>query len=283
MVDYKLHENGWTVIIEDFDLKTATQEDINKIAKLIATNTFVVVRNQELSIEDEVKILNMFKNPEPLFSKDDPSFDGLAADPEKDPDGLLIRITGEIRDGKIGGAGWDEDFDWHCNMPEIETRRPIVWLYAVHGSEGSRTSFNNTILAYADLDESVKEQIKDLHSIYGNMDAPDAPGHDGVAYNTQWTPPLVFKNIANKVGMYFSPLQIQKFVELDQEESNKIKDMLFKHVLKDEYVYHHDWKDGDVVLSEQWLGIHKRWAFERMSTRLLHRSVADFPDQDYTS
>ncbi len=33
MVNYELHENGWTVILKDFDFKTATQEDINQIAK----------------------------------------------------------------------------------------------------------------------------------------------------------------------------------------------------------------------------------------------------------
>ena len=33
MVNYKLDKNNWTVIIEDFDMTTATQEDINHISK----------------------------------------------------------------------------------------------------------------------------------------------------------------------------------------------------------------------------------------------------------
>lgn len=279
---YNIHENGWTVI-SDFDLRTCTQEDVNKIAKLIATNTCVVFRNQKLEIEDELRVLKMFKNPEPLIPKGDEYFDDFVSDPVKDPTGIICRVTAELRDGKEGLAGWEEDFDWHCNMPEVPTRRPIVWLHGIKGTEGSRTSWNNNILSYEGLPEDVKAKIANLHSIYGNISAPEAYGYSGVEYNYDWTPSLVQTNIAKKVSMYFSPMQIGKFVELSQEESDELKAYLFKHILQDKYVYHHDWKDGDVVISEQWTGIHKRWAFSKMNERLLHRAVVDFPDQDYTS
>ena len=62
MIDYKIHDNSWTVIIEGFDISKATQENINQISKLIAKNTLVVIRNQNLTIADEVKVLKMFKN-----------------------------------------------------------------------------------------------------------------------------------------------------------------------------------------------------------------------------
>lgn len=282
MLNYKLHENGWTVFIENFDLKTATQEDINQIAKLVAKNTLVIIRDQLLGVEDQLRILNMFKNPD-KFSTIDQYFYELAADPEKDPEGVLIRITGELRDGVIGGAGWDSDFDWHCDMPELPVRKPIVWLYGVRGTEGSRTTWNNNILAYADLSTEFKAQLDGLHTIYGNISAPEYHGHSGVEYNTEWTPSLVHTNNAGQLGIYFSPLQILKFVELSKEESDTLVQTLSDHILQEKYLYHHDWKDGDVILSEQWLGIHKRWAFDKMNKRLLHRSSMDFPDQDYTN
>ena len=46
---------------------------------------------------------------------------------------------------------------------------------------------------------------------------------------------------------------------------------LRQHVEQEKYTYHHDWEDGDIVISEQWLSIHKRWPFEDMKNRLLHR------------
>ena len=52
---------------------------------------------------------------------------------------------------------------------------------------------------------------------------------------------------------------------------NELFEYLKKHILQDKYRYDHHWKDGDLVLSEQWLTIHKRHAFERMDKRLMHR------------
>lgn len=281
MLNYRLHENGWTVIIDDFDLRESTQDDINLIARLIATYTCVVVKNQKLSIPDELRIIRMFKNPEPLYETTDPFFAEFAADAELDPEGVLCRVTGELRDGKPGLAGWEDELVWHCNHTHRWDRRPIVWLYGVRDTAGSRTSWNNTIPAYQELDQSIKDRIQDLKSIYGSIDAPEAADHTEKHIELNWTPPLVHVNIANKIGMYFSPLQVEEFVGLPREESDEIKQILAEHVLQEKYIYHHDWQDGDLVLSEQWLGIHKRWPFKHMSKRLLHRAAFDFPDQDY--
>jgi hypothetical protein len=84
-MNYRMHENGWTVIIDDFDLNYATQEHINKIAKLISRYTLVVVKKQKLSLDKELEILKMFKDCVPLFKKDDPNFEHTRLD----PDGLI--------------------------------------------------------------------------------------------------------------------------------------------------------------------------------------------------
>ena len=52
----KLHENNWTVLIEDLDLRVATQRQMNTIAWLLAKNTAVVIRNQELTLDDELSV-----------------------------------------------------------------------------------------------------------------------------------------------------------------------------------------------------------------------------------
>jgi alpha-ketoglutarate-dependent taurine dioxygenase len=282
---YTLHDNGWTVFVDpDYDLKTATQEDINLIAQLIAKYTIVVFKKQILTVEDQVRLLKMFKNPEPLYKKTDPNFVYCAADLEQDPDGIVCRVTGELRDGKPGLAGWKEEMVWHCNHTYKPDRRPIVWLYGAKGTQGSRTSWNNTILAYADLDTAFKEKIKNIKSIYAGglrLEKNDDKPNDNKILSGEWTPSLVHTNIANNVGLYFSPFQLHGFVGLTKEESDEIIDTLFKFVIQEKYLYHHDWTDGDLVLSEQWLGIHKRWPFEKMTERLLHRAAVDFPDGDY--
>jgi alpha-ketoglutarate-dependent taurine dioxygenase len=106
-------------------------------------------------------------------------------------------------------------------------------------------------------------------------------GDGGIAVEG-YTPSVVHTNNAGKTGLFFPFLQISHFVGMTKEESQKIIQPLTEFTTQEKYCYHHDWEDGDLVLSEQWLGIHKRWRFEQIATRLLHRAVFDFPDQDYT-
>jgi alpha-ketoglutarate-dependent taurine dioxygenase len=260
---YHLHENGWTVLVDEFDFNSANQDDINQIARLIANNTCVVFKNQRLSVEDELRIAHMFKRTKPLFnSREEENFKNWAVD----PDGIIARVTGELNDrGEPGIAGHSDEMVWHCNMPQDRDRCPIIWLYAVRGSKGSRTSWNNNILSYNDLDDITKEKLKPLKCIYMGGAILDEHG----------------QNNAGKTGLYLSFLQLDRFAGMTKEESIKLIKPIWEHTIQDKYCYHHDWEDGDVVIAEQWLGVHKRWPFDNIEERLLHRIAIDFPDQEY--
>jgi alpha-ketoglutarate-dependent taurine dioxygenase len=281
---YHLHENGWTVIVDDFDIKKATQEDINQIARLIASNTCVVLKKQSLTVDEELNAIKMFKRPKPLFnSKEEENFKNWAVDPE----GIIARVTGELNErGEPGIAGHEDEMVWHCNMPQDRDRCPIIWLYAVKGSKGSRTSWNNNILSYNDLDDDTKERLKPLKCIYMGGAIVDEHGQNSKLEYTatvveEFQPPLVYTNNAGKTGLYLSFLQLDSFVGMSREESIELVKPIWEHTIQDKYCYHHDWEDGDIVIAEQWLGVHRRWPFERIQERLLHRIAIDFPDQDY--
>jgi len=275
---YHLHENGWTIMADDFDFRSATQDDVNQMARLLATNTCVVIRNQHLSVEEELRAISMFKNPEPWCAPDEPDYINYVI-PESN--GLICRVTGELNEhGEPGIAGHVDEMTWHCNQPWNKDRRPLVWLRGVRGTKGSRTSWNNNILSYNDLDDVTKDKIKDLQ--FTSKKGMENWG--GITTGIEvddYTPNLVQTNIAGKKGLFLPFLQIERFKGMTKEESQKIIQPLAEHTIKEEYCYHHDWEDGDIVIAEQILGIHKRWRFEAIEKRLLHRSVFDFPDQDY--
>jgi alpha-ketoglutarate-dependent taurine dioxygenase len=287
-MNYHLHENGWTVILDDFNMSTCTQDDVNLMAKLIAKYTVVVAKNQFGTVEEEVRFMKMFHNPKPLFKPTDPEFGAHCVDPYgADPTGILMRVTGELdKDGKSTGfAGHDEELAWHSNVPWAPDRSAIVYLRSIKGSKGSVTQWNNTILAYRDLPEDTKNQLKNLKtvpltdvrlalSLQGDDMGREV--EDGTRFN------LVHTNIAGQTGMYFPFLQICRFDGMTREESKKIMDPLSKHVTDTKYCYDHHWEDGDFVISEQWLGIHRRLEFDKMQYRLLHRAGVDFPIQDYS-
>jgi len=276
---YKIHENGWTVILDDFDFKSATQQDINQIAKLIATNTLVIAKGQNLTLEDEVRIAKMFKNPQPLFQPTDTPFQDVALDPE----GLVLRVTAAKNERGKTGVGAKPEFEWHANQTFDRNRLPIIWLYSIKGSKGSITSYSNTIPAWKQMEPKMKELVKTLKIQFESNTASshDTPESWKLALEENFQPDVVHKNIAGKEGLFFSHLDIKNFVGMTIDESIPIIKEVSEYLLQDKFVYHHHWDDGDVVIAEQWLGLHKRWKFDKLEDRLLHRIALDFPDQDY--
>lgn len=288
MLKYKLHDNGWTILIEDFNINTATQDDINDIAKLLATNTLIVLRNQSLTVQDEIRIAKMFKNPQQFHVEVEGSFDAecyRGAEVEGS-EKYILRVTGEKNEhGLPGIAGWTDEMVWHCNDPHDPLKRSLIYLYSVRGSKGSRTTWNNNILAYDELDTQLRNPLENLKLVMANwaeQDAATLAGYTGQALDG-YTPNLVMQNIAGKKGFYFPFLQIYGFVGVCDQESKDIIDWLSKYTTQDKFCYHHDWEDGDIVIAEQWLGIHKRWPFAQIENRLLHRMAFNFPDQNYNN
>lgn len=272
----KLHENNWTVIIEDLKLQDATVEQAHKIGQLIATNTVVVIRNQKLSVQDEIKFCSLVGKLESWENRNMLGLDGYLV---PDSDRKMIRVTGELDEhGRPGLFGHVSDLDWHANNTANEWRDPIVWLYGVKGTKGSRTSWLNNILSYQELDNETKDQLKEIKMINGYKQYAYSELHFGkeIDINYTYKPKLVQTNIAGMTGLFFPFLQIHQIDGLDEIASKKFIEDLRDKILQEKYMYHHDWEDGDVVLSEQWLSIHKRWRFEDINNRVLHRLCLDF-------
>jgi alpha-ketoglutarate-dependent taurine dioxygenase len=281
-LNYHIHNNGWTVVLDDYDFAKATQEDIDQIACWLATNTLVVARNQgHLTVADELRVADMFGDVEEGSAMaEKPPYSHIFV---KDSHYKIERVTGALDEhGEPGLFGHVSDLDWHCNQPGQPTRKPLVWLLGVHGTAGSRTSWTNNIMAYNDLSDSMKDCIKDLKMVCGwkkySYSEMDFGKSNNVTedFNEHHTPPLVYTNNGGQTGLFFPFLQFRNFVGMSEEDSWALVEQLRDHVLQEKYIYHHDWQDGDVVIAEQWLGIHKRWRFEGMPTRLLHRSTFDY-------
>jgi len=223
----------------------------------------VVIRNQNLTPQQQVDFcskIGKFQDTDTDRGKDLSVYNGI------------LRVTGKKNErGEEGLFGHTSALDWHANQASNYERKPLIWLYGVEGTKGSRTSWINNIKSYNALSDDIKEKIKDIKitlgykkGSYSNSKFFKEHHHKDRPFN------LVHTNDAGKKGLYFPYLQV--FGGLDDE----LFDTLKNHILKDEFRYDHDWQDGDIVLSEQWLSIHKRWSFEEMEKRILHRIAFDY-------
>jgi alpha-ketoglutarate-dependent taurine dioxygenase len=233
---YVMHENGWTIFLTDFDFSLASKNDIKKISDLLKTHPVVIARHQKLNIKDEIKLINMFASPGPY------PIDGsyLVEDSAK----LLLKVT---LDGLFGEP---EGLPWHTDNPSLEANREITYLYAVKGSEGSITIFNNNNLALENFNNI--EELKSLKCV----------SESGKIIPTE-----------TKYGFFFSPHQIRKIE--NTKEANFINEVQ-QHITQEKYCYQHNWQDGDVVFNNQLTGLHSRLPFPKMAERLLHKASLGF-------
>ena len=169
---------------------------------------------------------------------------------------------------------------WHNEMPSVRTGSDIAWLYAERGVAGSVTVWNNTVVAYNALSKDIREQIKDLKCIYfGNVNHSIARTDENFNNRKIYDVivPLVHTNHLGITGLHLSLHQFERFDGMTREESLKIAEPLFNFITQDTYCYFHEWQDGDVSLSDQWLGVHKRLHFENIGNRLVHRATFNYP------
>jgi taurine dioxygenase len=258
--------SNWVIHLDE-DLKKASPERAKEILNLCLTNMVVVARNQSLSPQDQIDFVSKIGTYQKTHGNERgkdiiiPEVDGI------------LRVTGKKNErGQEGLFGHVHDLDWHANQTSNPNRMPLIWLYGVEGTAGSRTSWINMIEAYNDLDNGFKEEIKDIR-VYCGYEKGRYSDSDYFKehVNRDYAVSLVHTNDAGVTGLYFPFLQIFEFEGEHNKKFDDVMSRLTAHVLQEKYAYHHDWRDGDVVLSEQWLSIHKRWRFEKMNERILHR------------
>lgn len=271
----KIHNNGWTIFIDE-DINSLTKKEILEVGRLTTTNMVVVFKKQQLTDRQEINFCKTIGNCQyvinPFFPREGQRFSPIAVNE------IILRVTGEKNEkGEPGLFGHTSALDWHANQCSNEDRNPLIWLYGVKGTKGSRTSWINNIESYKDLDEDFKTLLKSKKIYCGFESGKYTPStvfkdhiHNDVLFD------LVMTNKAGQTGLYFPFLQTFGMVNTTDEDYQYIWNKLKDHILQEKYMYHHDWDDGDVVISEQWLSIHKRWQFDQMEKRLLHRIAFDY-------
>jgi taurine dioxygenase len=263
--------NDWAIELEDLNLADVDIATAKEIASLILSNMVVVVKNQTLTPEQEVNFCKHIGNVQyildPTKPKEGQRTEHLAVGNH------ILRVTGQKNDkGEEGLFGHTSALDWHANQASNYERDPLIWLYGVEGTKGSKTSWLNNIASYEAMSDSLKHEIKDSLITLGYKSGSYSPSKFFIEHHAEDKPfSLVHTNDAGKTGMYFPFLQILGMPGKTKDEFEDLMGRLIEHVTQPQFIYDHHWEDGDVVISEQSLTIHKRWPFENMKERVLHR------------
>jgi alpha-ketoglutarate-dependent taurine dioxygenase len=227
-------------------------------------NLVILLRDQELSEEDEVRFAEKFGPPAVIHTKQFV---------RNHPAVMLISNIRE--DGKPIGALPDGEMHFHTDQCHQERPAMASMLYAIEvPSAGGNTLFANGYKAYETLPDEIKRRIDGRKALnaYDYDRAATKRGTrlaDGVP---SYVHPVVRTHPATgRKALYVNRLMTVRIEGLPASESEELLDLLFEHQERREFIYEHVWRPGDLLMWDNRCTLHARTDFSPNERRLMRR------------
>ncbi len=232
----------------------------------------LVIRDQDFTPADFLAAAKLFGVPELATRQKQVS-------PEAAPGVFQLSSRDIDKNGvrKRTGGFWHTDSTQQPCPPKFTTLYPVELPKA-----GTFTSLANMRVGYEALPEAVKQRIATMQTVnilVGKVPAgnPDLyGGTKDLAINQQGMTPAIHPLVrthpedGHKV-LYFNPIKIENIVGMNPEDSHDYLDRLLELALKPEFIYHHGWKQGDMLIWDNRSAMH----------RAGHREGDDYDENDH--
>jgi taurine dioxygenase len=245
--------------VSGVDLGNVDAETADKIRAAFHEHQILLFRDQDISMEQHIAFSKNFGPLEVHISKD-----SLHKDHEEILLVSNVKENGEYIGVENAGDSWHSDLSY---MPEPSLGS---LLYALEVSEiGGDTEWLNMYGAYDTLPEETKLRIDGLkarHSFnrYKNnrIGVPSQRQEGGKERYEKLSPPDVFHPVARthpetgRKALYVSPRFTLGILDGSEDEAQDLLDELIEHATQRKFVYHHEWKVGDLVMWDNRCTLH---------------------------
>jgi alpha-ketoglutarate-dependent taurine dioxygenase len=169
--------------------------------------------------------------------------------------------------GKPTGIFANGELDWHSDQQSHEDSQRMIGLMSLWGSENSRTDFLCTAKAYEALNAEDRSMVDELYCVWnwdgGSMSADLVDSQmEIVRYNmvplADMECPLRDQTASGVKGIKFPSHCFSHFRGMSVAESSKFKAYLWDRLNRPEYIYEHNWVDGEIVFMDQNITLHRR-------------------------
>ena len=242
----------------DVDLNLIDNEVINEIKKAVNDYGVIFFRNQNLNSKTYIKFANNFGQ-----CADYPMLKGLKNYPE-------ITVVEKKPNEKIMfGEGWHTDSTYTSKPPRF------TMLYSIKTPQKGKgnTRFASQYLSYEQLENEYKKKIDGLKCIFSadgpisktrnNRTAEKGTGIDPGSLKAEHKIVKINEH-NNKKSIYLSPGHVTGIVGVKKDEGQKLLKYLFRHQVKQEFIYSFEWEPNSIAM----------WN----NHAILHNPVNDFND-----
>jgi taurine dioxygenase len=242
-----------------------TRRSLNAAA---VDNVALVIRDQDFSPEQYLAAVSLFGEPM------EQHFTQYAL-----PGCPLVHEVSNRHTDKTGkrvkhGAGWHTDHTNHLRPPKY------TCLYAVSlPSSGGDTAVVNMRAGYEALPEEIRRKIQGMKTV-NVVQGSAAATYSGTSAEAQAErkpepvlQPLVRTNPDNGTkALYFHPVKTENIVGMDPAASQSLLNDLLERSVRDEFIYRHKWRKGDMLLWDNRAAMHRaHFDYDPNEYRLLYR------------
>lgn len=243
-------------LITGVDVKTLDDAGFAPLYETWLKYGVIVVRDQELEIEDFLRYSRRFGHVVPHPSKstrhpDHPDLTVLGTN-KFDADGKLIEAV-----YKRGGASY------HTDGAYDEVPFKATQLYAIAiPSRGGNTHFSSMYPAYDALPERLKTLLEGRRGAftYGgrkHAHAAQLLNPEDRDHAPAFHPLLRVHPETGRTSLYFDPGKINYIEGLEKQQSDEVIDELTQRMIVPEAEYSHPWRVGDIVIWDNRCMVHK--------------------------
>jgi alpha-ketoglutarate-dependent taurine dioxygenase len=171
-------------------------------------------------------------------------------------------------------------FFWHMDGLTVDMPVPKATLLSARktAAEGGQTEFSNTFAAYAHLPEAEKatlEGLRAVHTVAASLRPiadliPEEDKHKltiGVAKEH----PIVWTRDDGKKGMIIGTTA-DRIVGMEVAHSRALLTRLVEWAGQEQFVYQHQWREGDFVIWDNRGAMHRVVPYAADSGRMMHRT-----------
>jgi taurine dioxygenase len=256
------------------DIDAAT---FRQIEDAFHDNIVVVFRDQHLSNDRHVAFSRRFGELEVHIVKKYllPGY----------PEILLVSNIRDANGEHIGLA--DAGFTWHSDTSYRKHPSRCSLLYAIEvpeqdGETLGNTVFANTIRAYEALPATMKTWLtgrKAIHRYSERMRIADSPRPKLTAAQLAETPDIAHPIVrthpfTGRKSLYLTKGECIGIEGVPEDEGRAVIEQLHDHCLKDEFLYRHKWRVGDLLMWDDATAMHLAICdYQLPQRRLMHRTT----------
>jgi taurine dioxygenase len=247
---------------EDLDIET-----VEALRVVWLEHLMLLFRDQELSEADEVRVASYFGKP---FTSE--RVPGLGEREERNAH--VLAITNIRENGEPIGVLPDGDLQFHSDSAFHENPLMATVLYAIElPSHGGNTLFNNMYQVYDSLDASEKEKLERYQAVnvYDYHTQVRIGRYDRNKSVHAIHPVIRTHPETGRKAVYVNRLMTEEIVGLPETMSDTLLGDLFDLAEREEFIYEHVWRTGDLVIWDNRCAQHARKDFPAEQTRLLNR------------